>query len=66
MSDLCLAEVFLCAFKHKVCDTESEDFVCFFEKFFCYCIVVVEVFAHSDKLSPLSGEYECFHLVIFV
>ena len=28
--------------------------------------IVVEVFAHSDKLSPLSGEYECFHLVIFV
>ena len=61
LGHLGLLEVVLGAFKHKVGDSETENFVGFLKKFAGFGVVVVEVFAHTYKLSALAGENECFH-----
>ncbi len=61
-----LLEVFLSAFEHEVCDTETQNLVCFLKELLGFGIVVVEVFAHSYKLGTLTGENICFHIILFL
>lgn len=54
LCDFGLLEVFVGAFKHYVSDAEAEYFVGFLKHFVRCGIVVVEVFAHADKLGTLA------------
>ena len=56
-----LLQVLLRTFKHKVRDTESENIIGFFKKFLCFGVVVIQVFAHSDKLGALARKNVSFH-----
>ena len=63
LSHFGLTQVFLGAVKHEVGNTESQHFVGFLKQFFGLGVALVEVFAHAHELSPLAGEYKCFHVV---
>ena len=66
LSDLGLLQVILGAFKHEVGDAESQHLIGFLKQFFGLGIVVIQVFAHTDKLRTLTGEYECFHCLFII
>ncbi len=57
-----LLELLVGTGEHDVGDAEAEDLVGLLEKGLRLGNVVVEVFAHADGLSSLTGEYVCvFH-----
>ena len=60
-----LLELFVGSGEHDIGDREAENFVGFFEQFFCKGNVVVQVFAHSDELGALTREYVCVHIFSF-
>ncbi len=66
LCDFGLLEVFVGAFKHYVSDAEAEYFVGFLKHFVRCGIVVVEVFAHADKLGTLARKNKCFHKITFM
>ena len=63
LGDFGLFQLFVCAFKHNVCDAETEDLVGFLKHFVSHLVGVVQFFAHSYELGTLSGEYKCFHYI---
>lgn len=63
LGHLGLAQILVGTGKHKVGDTETENFIGFLKHFVCHGIVVVEVFAHAYKLSSLAREYVSCHNV---
>lgn len=64
LSDLGLLQVLLSAFKHEVCNAETQHFIGLFKQFFGLGIVVIQVLAHTHKLCALTRKYECFHCLI--
>ena len=61
-----LFEVFLGAVEHQIGDAETENIVCFLKKFFCFRVVIIKIFSHSDKLGALARKYISFHIVTVV
>ena len=61
LRDFRLLQILLGAAEHHIGDAETEHRIGFFKQFLCRQIIVVQVFAHSDKLRPLTGENVCSH-----
>ena len=59
-----LTEILFSAVKHEISDAETEHFIGLLEELAGFGVVVVEIFAHADKLRTLTGEYICFHIQI--
>ena len=55
-----LPEVFFCALKHKVGDSETQYFICFVEEHARFCICFVEILTHAYELSAPTGKTYAF------
>ena len=45
-----LAQIFVCTVEHDICNTISEDIICFFQKFFCQS----RIFVHRSLPIPTN------------
>ena len=63
LCNLSFLQLLVGASKHNICNLEAEDLVGLIEKFFCQCVVVVEVLAHTYELRTLTRENKCFHFI---
>ena len=66
LGDCGLTKVFVRTGKHKVCDAETENIIGALKELAGLGVVVVEVFAHADKLCSLTGKYVCFHCLTYI
>ena len=57
-----LLQLISSSLEHDIGNLEAKHLVGFVEKFLGKWVVLIEVFAHSNELGSLTGEYECFHI----
>ena len=50
--------------EHDISNLEAENLVGLIKKFFCQCVVIVEILTHTYELRTLSRENKCFHFIL--
>ena len=50
LSNLRFFQLLICTSKHNISNLEAENLISLIEKFFCQCVVVVEIFTHTYEL----------------
>ena len=62
LSYFSLAEIFVCAVKHYVCNLVTKNRICFIKQRLCLRIVFIEFFTHSYELCALARKNISFHI----